>query len=188
MSRPTEPDDRKQRRPSLRAGLAARVLAAAAMLAAAAPAVADPLPVALQAAFLRKVLLYDTQLRSDEPRAVVVYASSGAPAAAELVEALQKRGVAAQAVAEAALAQGAATTRVAYVLPQAATPELLATCARLGVLTIAGDAALAESGRASVAFGVKADGKPEIVVNLTRLRLEQHEFSAELLGLARVIR
>src|SRR4029079_18613309 len=67
------------------------------------------------------------------------------------------------------------------------TSELLGAAAAAKVLTIAGDAALAEQGKASVGLAMRGD-KPEIVVNLDRVELEGHDFSARLLKFARVVR
>jgi hypothetical protein len=54
------------------------------------------------------------------------------------------------------------------------------------LLSISGLPELVESGKVSVAIGVES-GKPKIMVNMTQTDAEGHEFSAQLLKLARVI-
>jgi len=54
-------------------------------------------------------------------------------------------------------------------------------------LSVAGSAALAETGRVAVAVDVNAAGNPEIVVHSGRLAEEGHRLEPRLLKLARLV-
>ena len=114
-------------------------------------------------------------------------AGGGRDAAVALQGAFAAVAIAAEPVALPAAAARFESGTVAYLLPGTATPDLLAAAASAHVLTIAGDASLAEQGKASVGLALRGD-KAEIVVNLDRVAQEGHDFSAQLLKFARVVR
>jgi hypothetical protein len=53
-------------------------------------------------------------------------------------------------------------------------------------LSISGDPSLAASGDVSVSIG-EVDARPQIIVNMSRLKAEGHELSAQLLKLAKIV-
>jgi TonB family protein len=174
---------------TLRAAAARRVLAVAgALVAAAGSAQTSPVPPPLQASTFDKIFDFDRAL-GDRVRlkVLLIHDESGREAAAALQQAFNGAAIAAEPVTLAAAAGRMQEGVVAYLLPGTATPDLLRTAAAARVLTIAGDATLAEQGRASVGLGLKGD-KAEIVVNLDRVAQEGHDFSAQLLKFARVVR
>jgi hypothetical protein len=59
-------------------------------------------------------------------------------------------------------------------------------CQESGVLSISAVPSLVESGDFSIGIGTKG-GRPQILVNLSRLEAEGHQVSSELLKLAKVI-
>jgi TonB family protein len=168
---------------------AAAVLAA---LLSTTPASAQPSPVPppLQATTFDKIFDFDRALGDRVKLKVWLVhdaAGSGRDAAAALQGAFSAAAIAAEPVALPAAAARFQSGSVAYLLPGTATPELLAAAASAKVLTISGDAALAEQGKASVGLAMRGD-KAEIVVNLDRVAQEGHDFSAQLLKFARVVR
>jgi hypothetical protein len=172
----------------------ARALAVAAALLVAlgaggpARAEAVTVPAKLQAVLFKKIFAYDTALQGvGEVKVLVVYPAGGAEEARRLTGAFGEAGLTASAaeVHDATARLGGA--RVVYLLPGAEAALAHAAAAGKQVLSVAGLPALAERGAVSVALGQGADGKPEIVVNRTRLKAEGHDLSANLLRLARVI-
>jgi hypothetical protein len=148
------------------------------------------LPANLQASLFAKILNYDKKL-SDTPAAergiLIVSTEARKAAAVEMQDALRAFNL--PALLEGPAAAAAKSTIVAvYVLDKDATKDLQTLGLGRPVLTMSGDVTLAERGLVSVALGVGKNGRPEIVVNLARLRTEGHEFAAELLWLARVIK
>lgn len=148
-----------------------------------------PVPPPLQATTFDKIFDFDRAL-GDRVKLKVLLVhdpASGREAAAALQQAFNAAAIAAEPVPLAAAAGRLQPGVVAYLLPGTATSELLGAAAAAKVLTIAGDAALAEQGKASVGLAMRGD-KPEIVVNLDRVEQEGHDFSAQLLKFARVVR
>ena len=159
------------------------------MLALLAPAFAQAqrmsVPPAAQPALFDKIFGYDRSL-GDRDRLQVLLAGSH-PAFAELEAGFRQLGIRAEQVPAASLGARLGPGVVVYLTGETATPALLEQIVRAKALSIAGDPALAESGRAAVALG-DAAGKPEIVVNLDRVTAEGHDFPAQLLKVARVVR
>lgn len=146
-----------------------------------------PLPAPLQAAILKKVLGYDKTLAAGS-RVLVLPGSGEGGAASELAKALQSQGLAAEVVELSRLERElGAGAKVVYVFSGALGPAVKAACARAGALTVTGGSSAAEGGEVAVSLGQRDDGRPEIVVNRTELRAENHEFSSELLRLAKVV-
>ncbi len=60
-------------------------------------------------------------------------------------------------------------------------------CAQNGVLSISGVPSLAEEGNVSIGLGAES-GKPRIIINLNRVKSENHELSAQLLESSKIVR
>jgi TonB family protein len=171
-----------------------RLLAVSLLVAASAEAqTSAPVPPALQAATFAKIFTFDRAL-GDRARLAVMLVhpseGSGENAAAALQQAFAAVAIDAKPATHAEAArrlQAPAAGLVVYLLPGVATPELLGAAAAARALTIAGEAALAEQGKVSVGLSQRGD-KADIVVNLDRMALEGHDFSAQLLKFARVVR
>ena len=161
-------------------------LALALLLPAAALSQRMAVPAAAQPALFDKIFGYDRAL-GDRGRLQVLIVGSGTPALAELEAGFRQLGIRAEQVAAGAVGARLGPGAVVYLTVETATPALLEQVARAKALSIAGDPALAEGGRVAVALGDNA-GKPEIVVNLDRLAAEGHDFPAQLLKVARVVR
>jgi protein TonB len=172
--------------PSFRRLLTVGVLAALASGGVAlAQAVASP---AVQAATFGKIFGFDRSLERGKLRILVLNDQpSGKDAAVSLQQAFTAAGLPAE-VSTAAAAKGRLNaSTVAYLMPGTVTPQVLEEAAAAHTLTIAGDPALAEQGKVSVGLGMRGD-KPDIVVHMERVQAEGHEFAAQLLSFARVIR
>ncbi len=76
---------------------------------------------------------------------------------------------------------------VVYFLPGIEVAAIKQFCTDAGVLSISGTPSFAEAGDVSVSTDSKAGGS-QIVVNISRMREEKHELSADLLRIARVVR
>ena len=55
-----------------------------------------------------------------------------------------------------------------------------------GILSISGVPSYAENGSVSIGLGVE-DGKPKIIINMSQLKAEKQELSADLLKIAKII-
>jgi TonB family protein len=167
-----------------------RWLLAVALLAAAPTAAQHPevVPPALQAATFDKIFAFDRALGDrSRLRVLLVYPTETGPgAAATLQRAFAGARIVAEPVPLSAAAARLGPAVVAYLLPGTATPELLRAAVAARALTIGGGAGLAEQGKASVGLEMRGD-KADIVVNLDRMAQEGHDFSAQLLKLARVV-
>lgn len=159
------------------------------------PARAQPgpaVPPPLQAITFDKIFSFDRALGDrTKLRVLLVYNHDPEAGGKEAALALQKAFAAATIAAEPVLLSAAADKlqpgTVLYFLAGTATPDLLKAAAAAKVLTIAGESALAEQGKVSVGLALRGD-KAEIVVNLDRVAQEGHDFSAQLLKFARVVR
>jgi TonB family protein len=143
---------------------------------------------AAQPALFDKIFGYDRAL-GDRSRLQVLLVGGEGDAAdlAQLETGFRQLGIRAEQVAAAAVGERLGPGVVVYLTAETATPAMLDQLAAARVLSIGGDPALAESGRAAVALGDNA-GKPEIVVNLDRVATEGHDFPAQMLKVARVVR
>ena len=160
----------------------------AALVTAAAARAQGGVPPPLQAATFDKIFDFDRALADRvQLKVLLIHDAGGRDAAAAMQQAFAGAAIASEPVPVAAAAGRLQSGNVAYLFPSTATPELLTAAAAAKVLTIAGDAALAEQGKASVGLAMRGD-KAEIVVNLDRVGQEGHDFSAQLLKFARVLR
>jgi hypothetical protein len=167
----------------------ASVLAATwlALTATAAPMAVPPI---LQANILKKALHYDRKLEGKlaATSKIFVFFAADPAQEGEIIQSIQKSGVGAQAAKSAQLAgPGVENVIAVYVMPGPDLEAVRKLCEQHQILSVSGDPALAESGAVSLALGVKADGKPQIVVNLKRVKQEGHDFNAQFLSLARLI-
>lgn len=76
---------------------------------------------------------------------------------------------------------------VVYVLDGVGRDSYLELCTTHQALSISGVPELAQSGSVSIAIGLGADNRPQILVNARRLQSEQHKFSADLLRIAKLV-
>lgn len=166
------------------------VLGLALSLAAATMAHATRLPPKIEAVFFKKILSYNKTLAAAEaPAEVLIVATDDQqPQAQALAAAFTQVGLSATITEPAAVASGLRTNTALYLLPGASNATVCALAVKEQVFTMSGDASMAEQGSVSVSLAVKADGRPEIVVSLARLKNEGHVLEPALLNLARVIR
>jgi hypothetical protein len=163
-------------------------LAAFALLATAAAAHAQgELPVAVQAALLDKVFLFDPALGSGTRVLLVFPDDATEPAAQRLLAAFQAAGLVAEAARTDAAGARIAAAGAVYFLAGADDESLRALCVQHKRLSVAGSSTLAEQGRVAVAVGVSTAGNPEIVVNRGRLEEEGHRLEPRVLRLARLV-
>lgn len=142
-------------------------------------------PAEMQAVILFKIFGFDAALAKKTKHRVVILASGGDHADARRYFA--KGGMETEVV-EMEKLRAALPGASALFLPGGNVPAQVSTWAsEASVLTVTTKEQPVEQGRASVSIDV-ADGKPRIVINITRLKEEGHVFSPELLRLARTIR
>jgi TonB family protein len=155
------------------------------------PLLAEGVAPALQAATFDKIFDFDRAL-SDRVKLRVLLAFDPAAAgqkdaAAALQKAFSGASIAAEPVPVATVASKLGPGSVLYLMPGTNSDNLLRAAASSKTLTIAGESAPAEQGKVSVGLAPRGD-KAEIVVNLDRVAVEGHDFSAQLLNFARVVR
>lgn len=142
---------------------------------------------ALQGAILAKVLNYDQTLSGRSPKVLIIAMGTDGDAKA-LAAAFEKLEAAVKVVEPAAFnAAQASWGDAAYFVPGQLTAAAGELCRTHNVLSMSASVSDVEAGRASVGVGVSG-GKPEIVINVTRVGLEGHKLSSRLLSLARVVR
>lgn len=168
-----------------RTALWATILSISYQALAASHAHAATVPVEIQAALIKKIIQYDPTMANVPSAQLRLLVLDGDSAT---VSALSKTGIPTKAVAMAELASEMKHASVIYLGSSSPSPEVAALCTEHKVLSFSGSPDLADRGDVSVGLGVRGDGKPEIVVNLARLRAEGHSLAASLLSLARVIR
>jgi hypothetical protein len=147
-----------------------------------------PIPGKRQGSIFKKIFSYDKALKGDgETTVFIVGADKEDQSVQELVEAFRDQGMFPAVVGEAGMSGIASPRSVVYLMPGADPASISQYCTESGVLSISGSPSFAENGDVSVSVNKKGSGT-EIIVNMSRLKAERHEFSAELLKLARVIR
>jgi TonB family protein len=155
------------------------------------PSLAQGVAPAIQAATFDKIFDFDRAL-SDRVKLKVLVVFDPAvagqkDAAAALQKAFTGASIGSEPVPVATAAAKLAPGSVLYLMPGTNNDNLLKAAAGAKTLTIAGEAAPAEQGKVSVGLAPRGD-KAEIVVNVDRVAVEGHDFSAQLLNFARVIR
>jgi hypothetical protein len=146
-----------------------------------------PVPFELQAELFKRIFSYDRALSDNEsPVVFIVYATEEPMNKEELVRAFDKAGILSRFVRPAKLQEQAEIPSAVYLLPDVNTAQVEPFCTSGGILSISGVPSFADRGDVSVSIG-EQNNRPQIIINLNRLRSEGHELSAELLKLARVI-
>lgn len=133
---------------------------------------AQSVPTNLQAALFKKIFSFDKTLAGGAEVAVIGPSSDG------IVSAFKAAGINAKA------SDNLAGANVVYVMPGAPSPK--DQTGAKSILSISGDASYAESGKVAIALGIEG-GKPQIIIHMGQLKAEKHEFSPELLKIAKVI-
>jgi len=157
---------------------------------ASAAEMADP---GRQGDMFKRIFSYDKDLRGSDKIVVIVIGEARSGGDVDKVAAVfREKGLYPAVVTVADLTDDLTATltpksAVIYVMPGVAYDVVRQFAEKTGFLSISGVTSLAEAGHVAVSVGVQG-GKPEIVVNMPRLVTERHEFSSELLNLARVIR
>ncbi len=162
------------------------LMVALVLLAGAAEAAESKVPPALQAALLKKVLTFDSLLEGTTPRIAVVYGTEAVSVVDALVAAFTSMGLQAKPVRVSAFA-ASSDVNVAYLMPSAVLAETTEHCAAIKALSVSPDAQTTVDGKTTLGFDL-ADGRPQLVVHLARMRAEGHAISSSVLALARVIR
>jgi TonB family protein len=152
--------------------------------AAAAPAAVAP---ATQAATFQKVFGFDRALEGSSLQVLILGREPAAAGLAELRLGFERAGIRAAVVSPAELGARLGAGVVVYLSGEQATAERLDQLARARVLTITGDPALVEAGRAAVGLE-DVGGRTQIVVHPGRLGAEGHAFEAQMMRVARVVR
>lgn len=137
-------------------------------------------PVNLQAALFKKIFSFNKSI-SGTPKVLVVFTDASAGVKDQVLAAFKEAGF---DVTSAKDAGGAGAGSVVYICPGVASPK--AVTSKVGALSISGVGAYAENGTVAVALGTEG-GKPKIIVNLTQLKAEKQDLSADLLKMAKVI-
>lgn len=162
-----------------------------------------------QGTVFKKVLAYDrTFQRSRELHVFIVGATKGEREVDELAKGFREVGIRATIVWKSesielrsgdkiVVVSGQGGTHsdenwtlensVVYFLPGIEVTGPKQFCTDAGVLSISGTPSLSEAGHVSVSTDPEAGGS-QIVVNLSRMKEEKHELSAELLRISRVVR
>ena len=133
---------------------------------------AQDVPANLQAALFKKIFSFDKTLTGGAEVAVIGSSSEG------IVSAFKAAGINAKS------SDNLAGANVVYVMPGAPSPK--DQTGAKGILSISGDASYAESGKVAIGLGIEG-GKPQIIIHMGQLKAEKHEFSPELLKIAKVI-
>jgi hypothetical protein len=122
-------------------------------------------------------------------KTLIVYNTASAALVEELSAAFQARGVETLAVREDAvertLKEHKGKIHALYIMPGVVN-LFDKLCAEYQILSITGVPALARSGKASVALGVR-NAKPSIIVHLQQIKSEGQDVSASLLQIAQIV-
>lgn len=140
----------------------------------------EAMPVSVQAALFSKIFFYNRTLTSKPKVHVSVLEGPGAK---DVVRAFESSKISASVVKESDIDSFA--TVVYFTKASAKARE---HCTRKKVLSIAGSGALAKDGEVTVGLRIKEGGRSEILVNLSRAKAEEQDFSADLLAYATVIK
>jgi hypothetical protein len=146
-----------------------------------------PVPMNLQVEIIKRMFNYDKALANKaDPVVFVVYQDEGEVRPNDTVKAFEVVGLVSVAVRLDALTSQSRTPSAVYLLPGIDLSSVGRYCKDNRVLSISGVPELAESGSVAVSIG-EANSRPQIIVNMSRLQEEGHNFSAQLLRLAKVV-
>jgi hypothetical protein len=144
------------------------------------------IPAPLQAALFKKILLYDKTFEGKAGQKILVCHSGESDAAAELAKAFTEAGMPATSVKVAQALSALDEVAVVYALGPLPQP-LREALEKKHVLVVSGSSMHVKDGSAAVGLDRRDDGRPLILVDVARARAEGHEFSAELLRLAKIV-
>ena len=167
-------------------------LLVAAAIGASGPAYARAMavPPALQAAIIKKVLSYDTTVALDpaaSPRLVIVRDGIAESDLQALQTGFAANDIEIDVADASTLAEHLANAVAIYISDERIARNVANAAQAAHVLSFTGVSSLVDKGFVSVGLE-ENNGRPKIVVNLTRLQKEGHSLAAGLLALARVVR
>jgi TonB family protein len=134
-----------------------------------------------------KVFGFDRTLDRRSLQVLILRHEPSDAALAELQRGFLRAGVRAEVVPIAAALGRLGPGVVVYVSPEHATPEVMERLSGARVLTITGEPALVEAGRAAVSLE-EEEGRTQVVLNPERLGAEGHSFEAQMMKVARLVR
>jgi hypothetical protein len=147
-----------------------------------------PIPSDLQAPIFKKILTYDRALQGRSDIVVYLVGSESEQSSMQtLADAFRAVGLVPEIVNSGTLDGNASPSSVVYMMSGADKEQVAGYCAEKKILTISGVAPFAEQGHVAISIGEKG-GRPLIIVNLPRLKVEGHELSSDVLKLAKVIK
>jgi hypothetical protein len=148
------------------------------------PAATSTVPPEMQAFLFKKLLAYDYVLKGSIK--ILVAHANNEPAAKELFDAFKRTGLDVQMAQTQDLEKSVDEINVVYFLPGADTPSSRSLCEERKILSITGTKEAVENGFVSIGLGIN-EGKPQIVVNLKRVKAEGHQLSSQLLVVSKVL-
>jgi hypothetical protein len=147
------------------------------------------LPAELQGVMLAKILRYDRQFAAKvKDRVLVVYHRADDPACRTVSMALTAGGAATSEATLEGLASVPSDALALYACAGVAVDQVAKAAEKSSLLTLTGTPGLVTSGTFTLGLEVGEDGRPQVVINMSRMKKEGHMISSELLALARVIR
>ena len=157
------------------------------VLPAAAQNAQSPIPTPLQTALYRKIFSFNRTFGKTALTIWVVYLDKQLEGPAnELASQFSARELKTRTLSLAQFKGQSDAPGVIYILSEAPMREVEAFCELRSVLSVASNPALVRSKNATVSLGIRS-GQPEILVNLSRMRAEGQDLSADLLRLATVV-
>jgi hypothetical protein len=145
-----------------------------------------PVPLELQTEIFKRIFSYDRSLEGQPILVFVVHGEEGAESKDEILRAFEAAGIDSVAVDLETLPDQTQAPAAVYLPPDIDPEAVKQYCAENSVLSISGVPSFASDGSVAVSIGEEG-GRPQIMVNMDRLKAEGHDISAQLLKLARVI-
>jgi hypothetical protein len=149
---------------------------------------ADAVPMKVQALFIKKVAAFDRALSNKPLKVAIIHQKDSSESVADVLSAFGAVGVSAIGVIATDFKTDGMDFTVAFILNGATTPAVIAEAEKAQLLTISSTVPPVTEGKVTMAFGVREDGKPQIIVHLARSKTQGRLLSSDLLNLARVIR
>ncbi len=145
-------------------------------------------PSSLQVALFKKLFDFDNTLKDkEELNLLIVYKGKTAPQIAdELVQEFKNLEISAKVLEVGDLNDQIEKASIIYVLAGVDMDSVRKFCIEKSVLSISGIPKFSEKGEVSIAIG-EYEGKPKITLNMSLVTEEGHEFSADILKLAKVV-
>lgn len=151
---------------------------------------ADPaaVPLGLQAVLLRKVLAFDRTVATHPGvKVVVVYDSEPVEEVEEALHAFRQAGLSPVAVTLAQLEPALANAVLVFQLDSVDDPAAARFASSHKILSAAERPERALAGAVALGVRRKPDGRPELLIHLTKARAEGQDLSSDLLSLAHVL-